>query len=310
MAQDKAFSGWIEAAAGAARLGAGRVLDLLYPPVCAACEEAAAEPGGLCGPCWRDTPWITGAACDRCGAPLAFDEAAMGPTLAAASGGVGICESCLRHPPRWTCGRAAVVYAGAARALVLALKHGDRLDAARLMGRWMARAGADLWPRVDVVVPVPLHWTRRLTRRQNQAAELARAALIAAEDGPAPAFSADARPKLAASALTRRRATPRQEGLDRSARRANVDDAFIVPRRWRRRLSGRGVLLIDDVMTTGATLSAAADALRAGGAADVHALVFARVCAAEPAPISSGRGGLEGGWRERPVSSAARAGAD
>lgn len=255
-----------EAGSKAARLRAW-TLDALYPPVCVACGAEAASAGGLCGPCFRETPFLSGAVCDRCGAPVSggsgavlSDAAPFGAAEAAC------CESCLHAPPAWGRGRAAALYEGPARRAVLALKHGDRHEVAPAAARWMARGGAALLDGPALIAPVPLHWTRLARRRFNQSAELARAL----------AARLERRADLALDLLVRARRTPSQEGRDRGGRIANVAGAFRVSRRWRGRVAGRRVVLIDDVMTTGATLSACVEALRAEGA-EADALVLCRV---------------------------------
>lgn len=233
---------------------------LIYPPACPVCRAEVAEQGGLCAACWREIAFISGAACRTCGAPVS-------PGL----GAEAFCDGCAQAPPSWSRGAAAVVYGGAARTLVLGLKHGDRLDVAPLAARWMMGAGGGLGARLaaeaDLIVPVPLHWSRLLKRRYNQSGELTRE--IAALAGRRDAAALDL--------LARFRRTPSQEGKSQSERFANVGGVFAVSRRWRRRIAGRRVLLIDDVLTTGATLSACSETCRAAGAADVNVLVFARV---------------------------------
>jgi len=158
-------------------------------------------------------------------------------------------------------------YEGSGRRLVLALKHGDRLDLVPMLAGWMLRAGPDLVREADLILPVPLHWRRLLTRRFNQAAELARG--VARAGGRRGVYA----PRL----LRRIRATPTQDGRNRAARLANLAGAIALAPGAERRLAGRRVLLIDDVMTTGATLDACARACLAGGAAAVDVLVSALV---------------------------------
>ena len=168
----------------------------------------------------------------------------------------------------WGTARAATLYGGASRQLVLSLKHGDRPALARPMALWMRRAGGDVLSRADLVVPVPLHWTRRVKRRMNQSAELARR--IATEQGI----------EHGPGTLVRTRATETQHGKNIEQRYRNVAGAFAASRG----VQGRRIVLIDDVMTTGATLNAAARVLRSAGAASVDVLVFARVVREDNVP--------------------------
>jgi len=176
-------------------------------------------------------------------------------------------------PPAYRRARAAVRYDEVAKNLVHALKYGDRLDLAPVMGRWMARAGTDLLTEADIIVPVPLHWRRLWVRRFNQSAALAG---TIAEIAQLPVSHA---------ALKRVRATPQQVGLSKQARAHNVQNAFRVPDAGRAEIKGRRLLLVDDVLTSGATLDSCARALLRGGANSVDVLVFARVVDAQATPI-------------------------
>ncbi|TPE52236.1 ComF family protein [Amaricoccus solimangrovi] len=247
----------------------GPLVDTLYPPRCLACGEMTEGERGLCAACWRDTHFISGEACVKCGLPLVGEASGLMDDAAAVIDGADVCDPCRRHPPGWNAGAAAVLYGGAARRVVLAFKHGDRLDMRDTLAEWMLPAGGRLLARADLIAPVPLHWRRLLRRRYNQSAELARALARRAE-----------RP-VAVDLLTRRRFTTPQEGMDREARARNQAGAFAVAPRHRPRIEGRSILLIDDVLTSGATLSACAGALREGGAARVDVLVLARVAFAE-----------------------------
>jgi predicted amidophosphoribosyltransferase len=229
-----------------------RLIDAIYPPRCLACAEATDAGQGLCAACWRDTHFIAGPTCGTCGVPLIGAE------------GADACEGCTRHPPAWDRGAAALVYAGAGRRMVLGLKHADRLELVRPLAGWMAAAGRPLLAEADLIAPVPLHWTRLFRRRYNQSAELGRA--LARRAGR----------RFVPDLLTRRRATAPQDG-GREARAANQAGAFLPTPRHARALAGRRVLLVDDVLTSGATLSACAEAVRGAGAAGVDVLVLARV---------------------------------
>jgi len=234
------------------------MVDTVYPPRCLACTEATETPRGLCGACWRDTAFIAGTACVKCGVPLIGE-----------AGPEDVCESCLRHPPGWDSGAAALLYDGAGRRMVLQLKHGDRLDMVPPLAAWMAAAGAEQLRRADIIAPVPLHWRRLIRRRYNQSAEIARR-LSRLSGKPA-----------VVDLLTRRRMTVPQEGMNRAARAANQADAFALSPRRAAAVKGRAVLLIDDVLTSGATLSNCAEPLRKAGAARIDVLVLARVAFAD-----------------------------
>jgi len=232
------------------RLGAG-LAALVWPPVCMGCRADVSDPHGLCAGCWADLRLASGPQCPSCAHPL--------PEI----GEDDACKGCTGMRLAWGRTRTATFYGGTARSLILSLKHGDRTDLAVPMARWMRRAGDDILSRADLVIPVPLHWTRRVRRRFNQSAELSRR--IAAEQGV----------DHGAGLVQRTRATGSQKGLSPEQRRANVAGAFACPSPDR--VEGRRIVLVDDVMTTGATLNAASHALRKSGAASVDVLVFARV---------------------------------
>jgi ComF family protein len=209
---------------------------------------------GLCGPCWRDTPFITGLTCEGCGTPL------MGE-----SDDLEFCDDCLGLPPPWARGRAAFLYEGNARKMILALKHGDRHEIARGAGQWMVNAGRDLLLENAVLAPIPLHWTRMAKRRFNQAALLAQS------------VSRISGLTCCPDLLHRVRKTSPTEGMSREERFAMMEGSVLIPPSRRGVIAGKSVVLIDDVMTTGATLSAATQACLAAGACDVSTLVLARV---------------------------------
>lgn len=233
------------------------LLHLIYPPQCLTCGGAVTSDFALCGSCWRDTPFVSGLTCDKCGLPL--------PGEAPKDGSAVHCDDCLTIARPWDRGRAALLYAGKARDIVLQLKHADRIDFARPAGTWMAGAAQPLLRPDMLVVAVPLHWLRLVRRKYNQAGLLARQ--VAKCTGLAHC------PDL----LQRLRATKTQEGLGRDGRFANLADAIRVHPGRTALVPGRPVLLIDDVMTSGATLAACAEACLASGSGAVSILVLARV---------------------------------
>lgn len=234
-----------------ARFGRAAV-DLVYPPTCLSCAAAVAEPDALCPACWSAVAFVERPFCPRTGLPLPADA---GPDL--------LSPQAVDDPPVCEAIRCVALFdEGPVRRLTHRLKYGDAPELARPMGLWMARAGADLLDRADVVVPIPLHRRRLFQRRFNQAAALA-GSIARAGDRP-----------LDALALTRTRATRPQVGMSRAERAQNMHGAFAAAPGV---FAGRRVLLIDDVATTGATLNAAARAVLKAGAQAVDALVFARV---------------------------------
>ena len=230
------------------------LVDAVFPPSCLCCGGLTEANGALCGPCWRETPFIHGAQCDKCGTPLPGQEAAS-----------GWCDDCLTVARPWRQGRAALVYSGRARDLVLKLKHADRHDITLPAGQWLARAGARLLTPETVIVPVPLHPWRLLKRRFNQSALLAQA--LGRVTGHA----------VCPDALRRVRRTPSLDGLSRDARFQSLQGAMVAHKSRRARLAGKPVLIVDDVMTSGATFAAATEAAYAAGAHSVCVLALARV---------------------------------
>jgi len=232
----------------------GAVLRGLAPPSCPVTGEEVSGPGLLSPAGWRALHFIERPFCARCGVPFAADYGAGAE-----------CPACLADPPAFDRARAALVYDEASHALVVGFKHADRTELAPMFAGWMRRAAAGLLTADSVIAPVPLHRRRLVARRYNQSALLA--AHIARRT---PAV-------LCQDALTRVRATPPQKELSAEGRRRNVAGAFQVSEKRRPRIRNAHVILIDDVLTTGATLSAAARCLANAGAARVDALVLARV---------------------------------
>ena len=240
---------------GALLARAGRVgLDAVLPPRCLSCGAVVGGEGALCPPCWTRLAFVGPPHCRCCGLPFPYD-----------AGEEMSCAECIRTPPAFDRARAALVYDGASRPLLLGFKHGDDTHAAAPFARWMAGAAGPLLAEAELLVPVPLHRWRLFRRRYNQAALLAHALGRAADRS------------VSTDTLIRRKRTPSQGGLGRIGRAANVRGAFAVPPDARPRIAGRRVLLVDDVMTTGATVAACARTLRRAGAAHVDVIVLARV---------------------------------
>src|SRR5499433_2771199 len=228
--------------AAALRSAFGLAVDVALPRLCAACREPVGGEG-LCPACWAKLSFIAPPYCERLGIPFPFDP---GPGI--------LSMEAIADPPAYNRARAAVRFDEISRALVHALKYGDRLDLAPMMGRWIGQAGRELLAEADALVPVPLHWRRLWARRFNQSAMLA--ATVSRQTGV----------PVAAGALKRVKPTAQQVGLSRTERTANVQGAFRVPDDGKAAVTGRRLVLIDDVLTSGATVDGCARALLRAGA--------------------------------------------
>lgn len=237
-------------------MGLQSAIRMIFPPQCLSCGDLVETENGLCGPCWRDCGFIGGTVCDACGVPLIGDEP---------DGTVVHCDDCLTRERNWARGRAVFTYGDTGRRLVLGLKHGDRTDLIPAVAGWLSRAAEPLITLDMVVTAVPLHRWRLFQRRYNQSVLLARD--VARQRGLA--FVPDM--------LVRRRATAPQDGMGPDERFANLADAIIANAAQVDRFRGKSVLLVDDVMTSGATLTCCTDALLGAGAQSVSILVLARV---------------------------------
>ena len=242
------------------------MLGLLYPAQCPCCGRIVENgPGGspdsptraaLCPECWRDAHFIADPACLKCGTPLPEDIHESAAEYR--------CDDCLKLARPWHRGRAALVYSGTGRTLLLALKHRDRPDLAPMLGGWLSEAARPIITPDMVVAPIPLHFRRLFKRRYNQSALLGRH-LASLQGMP---FIPDL--------LLRKRHTAMQDHRNMTERFANVADAITVNPRRVSDLAGRGVLLVDDVMTSGATLTAAAEALHDAGSGTISVVTLAR----------------------------------
>ena len=244
------------------------LLTAIYPAHCASCGETVEGDGGLCGSCWRETQFVFGHACDLCGVPLPGDS----------DGARDHCDACLSIARPWAQGRTALLYKNNGRRLVLQLKHADRPDIAGPAAVWMAQAATPLLAPGTLIVPVPAHWTRMVRRRYNQAAELARA--LGRVTGH----------RVASNALVRSRGGATQEGKSFDERFANLQGAVRPHPRRAEVLIGRRVLLVDDVMTSGATLASTTEAAFAAGASEVRVVTLARVASEGPHTYMSVKG--------------------
>ncbi len=244
----------VAALAAGLQRGGTRLLNLVLPPRCLKCGATVEAAGALCGACWPAVAFLAPPHCAACGLPFEFD---LGPEA--------LCGACARERPVFERARAAFRYEDGSKNLILRFKHADRSDSAAAFARWMARAGEAPLAEADLIAPVPLHWLRLFMRRYNQAALLA-SALGRLSGKPA-----------VNDLLVRRRRTPSQGGLGATARRRNVAGAFAVHPRHRQLVADKRVLLVDDVLTTGATVSACSSVLLRAGAHAVDVLTLSRV---------------------------------
>lgn len=231
-----------------------RFLDLIFPPLCLNCDEPVGGDQTLCPECWKKIHFITTPYCQRCGLPFSIPVEA--DTL---------CTSCLTTEPEFSRARSVYLYDDASKPIILKFKHGDQLHPTKALSQWMGRAAAEFLPDIDWVVPVPLHYWRLFHRKYNQAALLGQA--IAKQHNK----------PFAADALRRIKATPSQGHLSRKERYSNVKRAFQVPKSWQQRLVNKKILLVDDVLTSGATVNACSEVLKNAGASAIYVITVARV---------------------------------
>lgn len=238
----------------AGRYASASLLDALLPPACPITGDPVSAPGTLSPQGWAQIQFIDDPVCARCGVPFAHDY-----------GDGAQCAACMADPPSFESARAAVLYDDASHKLIVAYKHADRTDYAPMLGAWIARAGAPIVSSQTILVPTPLHPKRLAARRFNQAAMIAKIA------------SAHLRCRYDPMILQRIKPTPPQKDLSADARKRNVSGAFAVRPESVDGIKKAHIVIVDDVLTTGATVSACARALKKAGAGRIDALVAARV---------------------------------
>ncbi len=233
-----------------------QAVDAILPPRCVVTGDIVDAQGMISGQAWSRLDFIARPFCGRCGFPFDF---------VVEDDGQAECPSCLVFPPSYRSARAALKYNEHSRDMILGFKHADKTYAAKAFRPWLLRAGKEILEQADMLVPVPLHRWRLVRRRYNQAALLAR------EIGRATSLP------VLVEGLERIRATPSQGHLKAKERYKNVRKAFVVPQRYKTRIQGMSIVLVDDVLTTGATVQECTKALLQAGAAHVDVLTLARV---------------------------------
>lgn len=230
-----------------------KTADCLFPPQCPYCGKVIPPEQTLCDSCFHKITFIHPPRCHRCSLPLPAGAEAGEKTL---------CAGCLAKRPAYDIARSAFVYDNFSRRAVLKFKYHDRTDLRHVFVHYLLQAGADLFDKTDIVIPVPMFWARRLKRRYNQAAVLAE--LLARK----------IHKPCAVSVLSRARRTEPQTGKNAKDRHKNLVRAFRV--KHAEKIQNKTVLLIDDVLTTGATAEACAQILKKNKAKAVYVLTIAR----------------------------------
>ena len=241
-------------------------INAILPPRCGGCGEVTDTTHAVCADCWAGLRFITAPQCACCGYPFELDDSANIADGRDEKGHV-LCGGCLQKKPAFDRARAALVYDDRSREYLLRFKHADRGDLTPLLARWMYQAGHGIWHEADLIVPVPLHRQRLLKRRYNQSG------LLAAKLSSMTGLPWDG------LVLRRERNTRSLGGLGPSSRKREVGGAFVVntKRAAKCNLAGARVVLIDDVLTTGATANACVRALKRSGAMHVSVITVARV---------------------------------
>ncbi|KJE36207.1 competence protein ComF [Thalassospira sp. HJ] len=236
-------------------------INAILPPRCGGCGDVTDTTHAVCADCWAGLRFISAPQCACCGYPFELDvtDSSHGEQM--------LCAACLQKKPAFDQARAALVYDDHSREYLLRFKHADRGDLTPLLARWVYQAGKGIWDQADLIVPVPLHRKRLLKRRYNQSG------LLAAKLSRMTGVPWDG------LVLRRARNTRSLGGLGPSSRKREVGGAFEVDevRVDKCNLAGARVVLIDDVLTTGATANACVRALKRSGAMHVSVITVARV---------------------------------
>ena len=227
-----------------------KILNFLLPPHCPICGKQIWDHHAVCGECFGKLHFISGAICQKCGKPLPYKEAQ-------------VCASCLKKPPIYNRAISILKYNETSKALILPFKHADNIELTPLLSQWMSRKGKDLILECDCIIPVPLHITRLFKRKYNQSALLAKS------------LSKIYKKEYLPSVLVRSKRTESQGHMSSTQRKQNIKNAFKIQNADR--IKGKKVLLIDDVMTTGATINECTKVLLKAGAKSVSILTLARV---------------------------------
>lgn len=233
----------------------GSIFNWVVPARCLYCRVIVTADYSLCGSCFGQLVFLEGRQCRRCGMPFWDQEGKIGQY---------VCGACILNPPLYQQTRSAILYDQHSKKLLLSFKHYDRIDLVHLFAKWLRGAGKDIMPLVDMIIPVPLHWRRFMIRQYNQAG------LLAADMSKHTGYPVLWR------GLQRKRATLSQGKMTARQRRLNVQHVFAVAPRYDTLISQKNILLIDDVMTTGSTVTACTKTLLDAGAKAVYVLVVAR----------------------------------
>jgi len=230
------------------------VINTVLPPRCIISGDIVEAPGMVSPTPWARLNFIEHPFCDICGRPFEFitpDES--------------VCGDCFAYPPEFTSLRSALVYDENISPLILGFKYGDKLHAKNTFAKWMIRAARDTLPDCDLIIPVPLHYSRLWKRRYNQAGEIGKE------------ISVQTNITFIPDVLKRNRFTQTQKGLTTKQRQDNVKSSFKVRPLYLNQIKGKKIIIIDDVYTSGATLNECAKTLNKQGAKTIHALTLARV---------------------------------